>query len=387
MSINQSKPTSALLTRTTRKLLRPIEAVALLIQSANIAVSAVSDRYYPWAITMMWFLAAGHLVLAVLTLRYRGPLSRGFAWPGTWVAVMFTMQPLVVHAMPPGEYAAFGWGLPLGNYTLIPLVTFAFYPWQDFRSARTRWAIELGLVGGVIVQPLLLLGLMHGWELTPLHYKSVALYGTWAVVWYLVGKGIARLCRIAVSVELEALLEGREALANDLHSVVASASRAVASGSNIKDTSRNLQEIIYEHSRTLLLENERVRIAKIFKMVLRLFGKNLEIVTWPDIGPLTVPRDVATVLTVAVCDLLNNVEQHGGGRAHIDFDLHDGVMSVQIRDEGPGIDPREFYDPTSSLQRLHGDLQKLKGSLVLVANDTPGTTVRITIPLHPEGAR
>src|SRR5947207_13861995 len=97
MSLVQPRSSVELLARTTYKLIRPFEAMALLLQATNLAMSGINDRYRASVLPVLFGLAALHLVLAVLVVRYPGPLTRGYAWTAVWVAAMFVMQLVVVH--------------------------------------------------------------------------------------------------------------------------------------------------------------------------------------------------------------------------------------------------------------------------------------------------
>src|SRR5689334_10378590 len=99
MSFVRAGASVELLTRTTYKMIRPFEAMALLLQATNLATSAANDRYSASARQIVLVLAATHLVLAIVVLRYCGPLTRGHAWTAVWVAAMFTVQAAVANLL------------------------------------------------------------------------------------------------------------------------------------------------------------------------------------------------------------------------------------------------------------------------------------------------
>ncbi|MFI9011381.1 ATP-binding protein [Actinosynnema sp. NPDC053489] len=377
------RPDVELLAATTSKLIKPFEAVVLLLQATNLVMSAVNDRYRDGALPVVFALGGLHLLLALLVVYRRGPLTRGHAWTSVWIAMIFVVQLLLAHLLAPGDFAAYGNGVPMGNYALIPLTVFAFYPWDGFRNPLRRWAIECGLVVAIVLHPLLILGLMHRWDLTGAHVRSVAQYAVWAVVWFLTGKGIAWLCRIAVRVETEALTRSYEVALGDFHSHVEGAARRIDSGHDARQVSRELREITYARRRQLLLQEHNVGAVDIVKNAVRLHGDRLVLLSPPRLGALTIPRDRAIVLEQGLADLLKNVVDHGGGAVALDFALDGDRMVFDVRDEGPGLAPEAFAEPTSTMQRLRRKLLELGGDLLLLdPGPGGGTAIRLALPLR-----
>ncbi|WIV57975.1 ATP-binding protein [Amycolatopsis nalaikhensis] len=368
--------------RTTYKLIRPFEAMALLLQATNLATSAINDRYRPAGVPILLALAAGHLVLAAVVVRHRGPLTRGHAWTGVWIAEMFVMQLVVATLLLPGDFAGYGYGVQVGNFSLIPLAVLAFYPWGGFRNRRRRWVIEAGLIAAIIIHPLLIVGIMNAWQLTGAQVKSVGQYAVWAVVWYLVGKGLAKLCRIAVAVQSEALVHSYEAALGDLHTHVEIAVRSIAAGENADDAAQKLRDVVYTRRRQLLLEDPQVGAVDIFKNAIRLFGERLTLLSSPRLGGLTLPNDRAMVLERGLVDLLKNAVDHGGGAVRLGFDLKDELMVLTVSDTGPGLTADDFAAPGSTMHRISGEVRPLGGSLVLANSGDAGTTVQLTLPLR-----
>jgi hypothetical protein len=61
----ESKPPNVeLLTRTTYKLIRPFEAMALLLQATNLFANAANDRYLPYGVQIVVLLGVVHLAFA-----------------------------------------------------------------------------------------------------------------------------------------------------------------------------------------------------------------------------------------------------------------------------------------------------------------------------------
>lgn len=370
-----------LLATTTSRLIKPFEAVVLLLQATNLVMSALNDRYREGAVPVVVVLGVLHLLLAVFVVYRRGPLTRGHAWTAVWIAWIFVVQLGLVHLLAPGDFAAYGNGVPMGNYALIPLAVFAFYPWDGFRNPWRRRAIEGALIVAIALHPLLVVGLMRHWDVTAAHLRSVAQYGVWAVVWFLVGKGISWLCRIAVQVETEALTRSYDAALGDLHSHAESAARRIGTGEDPREVGRDLRATIYARRSQLLLQDRTVGAADIVKNALRPQGDRLTLLSVPAFGALTVPRDRAIVLEQGLADLVKNVADHGGGRVELDFTLDGDTMVLDLRDHGPGIAPEVFADPSSTMQRLRARLLKLGGDLTL-RDAGSGTAIRLTLPLR-----
>ncbi|CCH31941.1 ATP-binding protein [Actinosynnema sp. NPDC047251] len=377
-------PDVELLAATTNKLIKPFEAVVLLLQATNLVMSAVNDRYRDGALPVVLALGLLHLVLAVLVVYRRGPLTRGHAWTFVRIAMIFVVQLLLAHLLAPGDFAAYGNGVPMGNYALIPLTVFAFYPWDGFRNPLRRRVIECGLVVTIVLHPLLIIGLSHHWEFTGAHVRSVVQYAVWAVVWFLTGKGIAWLCRIAVRVETEALTRSYEVALGDFHSHVESAARRIDAGHDPRQVGRELRETTYTRRRQLLLQEHNVGAVDIVKNAVRLHGDRLTLLSSPRLGALTIPRDRAIVLEQGLADLLKNVVDHGGGAVALDFALEGDTMVFDVRDNGPGLTPETFAEPDSGVQRLRRRLLELGGDLLL-RDRAAGTAIRLTLPLRAAG--
>lgn len=377
-------PSVELLATTTYKLIRPFEAMALLLQATNLFASAINDRYRPAGLPIVLALGVVHLAFASLVLRYRGPLTRGRTWTAAWIAMIFVVQMSLAHLLAPGDFAASGVGVPMGNYALIPLAVFAFYPWGGFRDVGRRRLIEAGLITAIMLHPLLILGLMHRWQLTGVHVRSVALYAGWALVWFLVGKGMAWLCRIAVQVETEALSASYTTALGDLHTYVERAAEQIEAGYEAREVAQRLRQLTVTRRRQLLLQDDNVGAVDIFKNAIRAHGDRLRLLSGPALGGLTVPREHAILLDQGLADLLKNVVVHGGGSVEMDLVVADSTMTLDVRDRGPGLEPRQFDAPGSSLQRLRARLVERGGDLELrPAPPGGGAAVRLTLPLQP----
>jgi signal transduction histidine kinase len=365
---------------TTYKLIRPIEVVALLLLSTNIATSLLNDRYrHPQRAVMIGLLVV-HLALAAFCLRQRGPLTRGGEWPAVWLAAMVVMPLVVADSVAPGDYGSAGVGVQMGGYAMIALSVFVFHPWLGtLRHGGARWAVEAALVAVVALEPWFILLRMYHGQVLLVQLKSVAVHAIWTVVWYAVGHGIRALCRIAVVAESKALVRSYDEALDGFHTHVETAYLRLRAGHDMRDVANELNQVIYERRRLLLMESERVSLAAIFKNATRLFGDALD-VTYDSPGPLTAHRDAAIVLEQGLKDLLKNVVAHGGGRAEVTLVVEDRVAVLTVRDFGPGFDA--IGPGTENLDLLRRRARDIGGDLVKVPSEV-GAVLRLRIPLNP----
>jgi signal transduction histidine kinase len=280
----------------------------------------------------------------------------------------------------PGDYGATGVGIQMGGYAMIALAVFTFHPWwRTLRTASVRWTVAVVMVAVVALEPMAILWRMKGGDLSAANVKSLAVHAIWTVVWYAVGQGVNALCRIAVTAESKALVKSYDEALDGFHTHVESAYLRLQAGHDLREVADELNRVIYERRRLLLLQTERVSAAAILKNATRLFGDELD-ASYESPGPLSVDRDSAMLLEQGLKDLLKNVVRHGGGRADISLVVegHDAVLVV--RDHGPGFDgigPR-----ADNLRRLRTLAQDVGGDLIKVPSDT-GAVMRLTVPLNP----
>jgi hypothetical protein len=385
VSLAPKAPSGELLTRTTNNLIKPFEAVVLLLQAATLFTSVVNDRYRMFGAQIVIAVGIAHLGFAAFTLRRQGLLTSGHSWTAAWIALIFVVQMLLAHLVAPGDFAAYGVGIPAQGYALSPLAIFAFYPWGDFRNASQRRLIECCLILTIILHPLLLIGLMNQWKFTSLHVRSILQYGVWALVWFLVGKGIAWLCRIAVKAETGALSDSYQTALADIHTHLEIAARQIEAGYDPKEIAQRMRQVTYARRRQLLMEDDNVSAVDIFTNAIRMYGNDLTMAPLPFLGGLTIPREHAILLEQGLADLLKNVVDHGGGFAELGFTARDGMMTLDVRDSGPGLDQTRFAAPGSTLQRLRSRLLDRGGDIELCAPGSGGgAAIRLTLPLRPQ---
>lgn len=379
---HQGAASPALTERTTYKLIRPIEVVALLLQATAIMTSLLNDSYQLPERHVMEALCVLHFGLALLCLRYRGPLTRGALWPAVWVAAILVMPLVLVRLIAPGDFALSGYGVQIGAYQMVGLAAFALHPWwRRVRIPVVRWVVKATLVAAVAVEPLLIVGRMWRWELRSEQLNSVAMFAIWTVAWYFVGEGINALCRIAVALESEALLKSYNEALDGFHTYVEAAYMRLRAGHDLREVASELNRVIYERRRLLLLEAPRVSVAAIFRNATRLFGDELR-VTYHGPGPVTVSPDLAMVLERGLMDLLKNVVAHGGGEAEVLFEVGGEEAALTVRDHGPGFAAEQLEVAAGNLYGLRSSARDLGGDLVMLPSDG-GSALRLTVKLRP----
>ena len=113
-------------------------------------------------------------------------------------------------------------------------------------------------------------------------------------------------------------------------------------------------------------------------------------ITPPDFGRL--PRDVELAIFRVLQESLTNVHRHSGSpTAHARIAIRDGIVSLEVHDDGKGIPPGVLeMDPDSlgklgvGLRGMNERMRQLGGSLELISADS-GTTVRAAVPFDASG--
>ena len=104
----------------------------------------------------------------------------------------------------------------------------------------------------------------------------------------------------------------------------------------------------------------------------------------PRVGALTVPRPTGVMISRIVGDLLKNTVNAGATEAAIHLQPNRDRITVQICDNGPGLDPAVLDDETKSLHRLRRDIERHGGSLELIQpGQLGGAHLHITLDMHP----
>ncbi len=96
-------------------------------------------------------------------------------------------------------------------------------------------------------------------------------------------------------------------------------------------------------------------------------------------GIQTVPRPLAGIVFRLLQESLHNVYKHAHASiAEVRCSVHDGVLLIEVSDNGKGIDESVAQ---RDLRSLRGRVQEVGGQLEVESKAGRGTTIRIRIPL------
>jgi hypothetical protein len=364
-----------------------LEWSSLIYSAAVLTYSATLDHYLPVGRGILIALAAGHLVLAPVYARARGPFQRGAWWLLIPVAQCILVNGLVAALSAPDRFGHSPQGLPAGNYANALWALLAFYPWLPPRLSPYKTVIEWT---GLFVQTgylLMLCWLTLGY-LDRVAVVSTAMSMLWIVVGWTLGKGGNMVCLGAARAQVDIQQQSFDEFFDFLHSHVGANIAAVRAALPVdarkaRQQLSELEATVSWHRIELLLARERIPVAALLSERLRASVGVLRIERTPRVGALTVPRPAGVLISRALGDLLKNAAGHGARSAAVDFRLDgDGAVLV-ITDDGPGFDPSVLDDASRSLHRLRETARSVGGNLRLVADGMPGSRVELTFPLTP----
>jgi signal transduction histidine kinase len=90
--------------------------------------------------------------------------------------------------------------------------------------------------------------------------------------------------------------------------------------------------------------------------------------------------DIRRDLLLIFKEAVNNTARHSRcSRVVIEFGVHGSDLVLRVSDNGVGFDPTHESDGLGVLS-MHRRAQRLKGTLVIMSSEGPGTTVTLTIP-------
>jgi hypothetical protein len=370
---------------TTRQLVGALEWSSLVYGAAVITYSAVLDHYSPTGRLILMLVAAGHLILSPVYARARGPFQRGGRWLLIPIAQCVVVNGLAAALSTPGTFARSPQGLPAGNYANALWALLAFYPWLPPRFSRYKTTIEWA---GLSIQTgyLLILCWLTLGDVDRLAIVSTAMSMLWIVVGWTLGKGGNMVCLGAAKAQVDIQQQSFDEFFDFLHSHVGANIAAVRAALPVdarkaRQQLSELEATVSWHRIELLLARERIPVAALLSERLRASVGVLSIERTPRVGALTVPRLTGVLVSHALGDLLKNAAGHGARSAAVDFHLVDGVIVLTITDDGPGFQPAVLDDPSRSLHRLRRSARDLGGDLRLVARESAGSQMELTLPL------
>ncbi|GIJ10383.1 histidine kinase [Micromonospora andamanensis] len=335
--------------------------------------------------------------------RYAHPLAAGAlvlvmaAWTG-------------VTAIGYADPARRGWPLLLADLAVVVAILLAT-PWVMGRPALDAglptlpvawlsgpvlaWAVSGGRRRGVVAA--LVLGA------TDLATRGMVTPGAFngAILMLLAGVVVGHVARLSVTagerlhraVELEAATRERERLARDIHdSVLQVLALVQRRGAHLDGEAGELARLAGEQEvalRSLISAAGPVPAGAADAPVdLRtLLGRHASatVSLSAPAGPVPLPPPVARELAAAVGAALDNAARHGGGRAWVLVEDEGAVVTVSIRDEGPGFPPDRLAEAVAQgrlgvAQAIRGRLADLGGTARINSTPGAGTEVELTVP-------
>jgi PAS domain S-box-containing protein len=99
-------------------------------------------------------------------------------------------------------------------------------------------------------------------------------------------------------------------------------------------------------------------------------------------------KNVATAVYRAVQESLTNIARHAGAKhAWVVCDLRDGMLHVEVEDDGRGLAPQDLAKPRSlGLKGMRERFTYLGGSLDIAPAPRGGTRLRLRVPVKAGGA-
>lgn len=112
-------------------------------------------------------------------------------------------------------------------------------------------------------------------------------------------------------------------------------------------------------------------------------------VQWSGSRELNLPEDLSVLLFQSVRELLINVAKHAGsGKALVSAEQRDGSLTIEVRDDGQGFDPKAIgagVTPQSSKFGLYSITERMLamgGRFDLRSSPGEGTTATLVLPIH-----
>lgn len=366
----------------TQRLVGQLEWMVAFWQGTTAAISALVDTFrFDWVGYALGAVAIAHFLSVPLIARYGGP----FAWGPRWIAFavgLVVVVPVTFGLLvEPGAFAPGPAGTPLCNYPASTMVLLAFYPWWSGTRTRLVAAVEYGVLGLVMVLPLLLLPIIDG-PGTPV--LPALLGGSYNLVGFVLGAAIGGLCRAGARDQAALQQRAYEEFFDFLHSHVKAGIAAVraewANPPVAREKLDELEQAVSDRRVQFLLGLPRVPLATLVSERVRAFTGVLRLEETPRVGAVTVPRDIGVLVGRALGDLLKNAAVHGASAVAVRLVGERGMLALEIADDGPGLDPAVLTRPGCSLYRLRDAAITLGGDLVAEPRPGGGTIVRLVVP-------
>lgn len=371
---------------TTKYMVGNLEWSGPAFQAATLFVSGVYDPYGGKSKWIVISLAAVHLLIMPLYRRGLGPLALGGWWMLVYPLQAVTVNGLLAALSQPHTYGNSILCVPGCNYSATMWLFIAYYPWLPPGLIRRRRLFEILMLAMYYFFFLLLAWLTNG-NLSLINIKSAGISLMWLLIAYIMGIAIAKMCFAAAEKQLEVQQQNFTEFFDFLHSHVKSGIASIKL--NLSDTLRTveklneLEETVSSYRVELLLAQEQVPLAALFSERIRTFTGTLHMAETPRIGPLTVARPIGVLVGRALGDLLKNSARHGATAVSIKCDLSQGMIRLEIADDGPGFSAEILDDGSRSLHRLRNAARNLGGNLTMrLPESATGAILTLTAPLH-----
>lgn len=378
-------PESELERSTIQRILGKQEWFVMSWQALVCAVSWALDDYRPgWPQLLIMCATVMHIIAVPVVSRIGGPFANGPPWiflSLAWVILFPCGMLLLVEPAGSSHQLV---GIPMGNYAVSTLTVFAFYPWWRDVKTRALWIAEIVYVAVAVTLPGAVIVIAQTGP-TFSGFQSAATVVVFNIAGYYLGRTIRELCRVAAQLQVEVQQQNYEEFFNFLHSHVKAGIAAIreelGKPAAMNEKLGELQQTISDRRIEFLLKRNRVPLALVFSERIRTFTDILRISETPQLGPLTVPREVGILANRALGDLLKNAALHGGKTVALSAEVKPHQLKIEIRDDGPGLNAFVLENETCSLALLRGAARALGGDLT-APPIADGTLFRLTIPLQ-----
>ena len=373
----------------TRGLAAKSEWYGFVAQAVAITASIISDKLQPSGRIFLTVFALCHLLLAYWAKKkQRGPFATGPPWAAVWMGVIVLMPIVLARLLVPGEYGASPPCVQMCGYPTAPLILFAFFPWGFPGKRWKRTHFEILMLAIVILEPLGLIYLINGSIQRP-NLLAVALAALWNLLAFFAGKELRKLCEAAARAQFDGIGVAYVWKKELLHGELKAAGRAaidLARQGRFDEIEPRLVEVAKTFSREhdqIETAMEEVNILKAIRHRVREVEPSLHEVTSdnPE-GPGTVPQPAGKLIAETITDLLNNVIEHGGKRAHVVFRVDQDVAILVVSDHGKGVSPKVVQNEATKLHELRGKARELGGDLEVMTDYKEGARIRLYVPLY-----